>query len=76
MSFLVFVKQKKKSLWWTPKIYINISVCFLFNVGMEGLIFYFWVVVSEEESQQVAPDFKMSRESRRDFRIQRDENLV
>lgn len=65
MSFSVFVKEKKKrSLWGTPKIYIyiNISVCFyLMWVWKVWFIFYFQLLVSEEETQQVAPDFKKSR---------------
>lgn len=65
MSFSVFVKEKKKkkSLGNSKKyIYINISVCFyLMWVWKVWFIFYFQLLVSEEETQQVAPDFKKSR---------------
>lgn len=56
-------KKKKKSLGNSKKyIYINISVCFyLMWVWKVWFIFYFQLLVSEEETQQVAPDFKKSR---------------
>lgn len=64
MSFSVFVKEKKKEVFGELQkyIYINISVCFyLMWVWKVWFIFYFQLLVSEEETQQVAPDFKKSR---------------
>lgn len=64
MSFSVFVKEKKKKVFGELQkyIYINISVCFyLMWVWKVWFIFYFQLLVSEEETQQVAPHFKKSR---------------